>query len=168
MLDDCERALEPLRSMLAADGYVLHLESSFGRRDQLTVIVEAGPDACEECLVPVDLFTDIVTRRLTESGLQPSITVVYPDQSNETVLFSGNTEGMECCKGERTMNAEPVIRSGSSDRAGGAGRGSDQRAPREPFQPDGCFRLGLPVQGPDPLRRHSRAHRRAVFRCTLR
>ena len=85
MLDDCEKALEPLRSMLAADGYLLHLESTSAFEDELIVIVKAGPNACEECLVPVDLFTDIVTCQLTDNGLQPSITVMYPDPSGEPI-----------------------------------------------------------------------------------
>ncbi len=85
MLDDCEKALERLQSMLAADGYLLRLESTSAFEDELIVIVRAGPDACEECLVSVELFTDIVTRQLTDSGLQPSITVVYPDHPSEAV-----------------------------------------------------------------------------------
>jgi hypothetical protein len=79
MLDDCEKALEPVRSMLAADGYQLRLESNGELDNQLTLTVRAGPDACHECLVPAELFTDIVTRHLAATGLHPSITVVYPE-----------------------------------------------------------------------------------------
>jgi hypothetical protein len=95
MLDECEEALAPLRSMLAADGYLLRLESAATARDALTVVVEAGPDACAECLVPVDLFTDIVARRLIESGLEPSVTVVYPDQSDPAMLPRERQESNE-------------------------------------------------------------------------
>jgi hypothetical protein len=79
MLDDCQRALEPLQSTLAADGYVLRLESNASVANHLTLTVVAGPDACEECLVPAGLFTEIVTRHLAAAGLSPNITVVYPD-----------------------------------------------------------------------------------------
>jgi hypothetical protein len=38
----------------------------------------SGPAACPECLVPKELFTVIVTRRLNDVGLQLRIAVVYP------------------------------------------------------------------------------------------
>jgi hypothetical protein len=78
MINEFEKALEPLRSMLAADGYLLHLEST-PAEDRLTLTVEPGSGACEECLVPVDLFTTIVTGHLADRGLHPELTVVYPD-----------------------------------------------------------------------------------------
>jgi hypothetical protein len=79
MLDDCQKALEPLRSTLAADGYVLRLESNPAADNELTLTVMAGPDACEECLVPAELFTEIVRRHLAATGLHPHIIVNYPD-----------------------------------------------------------------------------------------
>jgi hypothetical protein len=79
MLDQYENALQPLQSMLAADGYLLRLESNPVVANELILTVTAGPDACEECLVPAELLTDIVTRHLAVTGLHPSITVVYPD-----------------------------------------------------------------------------------------
>jgi hypothetical protein len=78
MLDEYERALEPLDSMLAADGYLLRLESSPAVDNQLTLTVTAGSGACEECLVPAGLFIDVVRRHLAATGLHPSLTVVYP------------------------------------------------------------------------------------------
>jgi hypothetical protein len=92
ILGDCERALDPLRSMLAADGYLLHLESRSGSANELSITVKAGPDACEECLVPVELFTDIVTRHLADNGLRPSVTIVYPDQPRESSYPSDSQE----------------------------------------------------------------------------
>jgi hypothetical protein len=79
MLDDCQEALAPLRSALAADGYAMHLESNAPLDNELTLTVTAGPEACEECLVPAGLFTELVTRHLAASGLHPGVTVVYPD-----------------------------------------------------------------------------------------
>jgi hypothetical protein len=79
MLTDCEKALEPLRSMLAADGYLLRLETTVAAGDDLTLTVSAGPDACAECLVPVALFAEMVDRWLSDAGIHPSIIVVYPD-----------------------------------------------------------------------------------------
>jgi hypothetical protein len=68
-----------MRSTLAADGYLLRIESSSAVDNELTLTVTAGPDACEECLVPAELFTGIVTRHPAATGLHPTITVVYPD-----------------------------------------------------------------------------------------
>jgi hypothetical protein len=79
MLDQYAKALQPLESTLAADGYLLRVESNPAVDNELILTVMAGPDACEECLVPAELFTDIVTRHLADTGLHPSITVVYPD-----------------------------------------------------------------------------------------
>jgi hypothetical protein len=79
MLDPYERALQPLHAMLAADGYCMHLESNPAADNELILTVTAGPEACEECLLPAGLFTDVVRRHLAATGLHPGLTVVYPD-----------------------------------------------------------------------------------------
>ena len=70
-------ALRPFSSGLAADGYSLEVRR-FGSGG-LRVEVLAGPEACEECLIPKDMFTGMVRSRLGSEGVQFSdISVVYP------------------------------------------------------------------------------------------
>ncbi len=70
-------ALAPFASGLAADGYALEVtESGSGG---LRVQIVAGPDACEECLIPKELFAGMVTTRLDAEGVAFSdLTLVYP------------------------------------------------------------------------------------------
>lgn len=81
MADGYEAALESLGSSLASDGYMLAIRQPSEATDGVTITVTAGPDACEECLVPMPIFTAILADRLTESGLSSPVTVVYPDGS---------------------------------------------------------------------------------------
>ncbi|WP_432842608.1 hypothetical protein [Dactylosporangium sp. CA-092794] len=62
-----ETALSPLTTALRADGYLLHLAVADG--GGLRVRVEAGPDACADCLVPKPLFASILRDRLGEAGV---------------------------------------------------------------------------------------------------
>ena len=65
--------LADLSAMLAADGYQLAVEEN-GHRVALTV--SPGPDACEDCLVPKDVFRGIAAHQLgIDSGL---IDIAYP------------------------------------------------------------------------------------------
>jgi hypothetical protein len=75
------RILEPLQSTLEADGYSMSVQSSHPASDLLTITVTAGPDACEECLVPLDLFKAIVTQCLSDSGVNPSLDIIYPKEA---------------------------------------------------------------------------------------
>jgi hypothetical protein len=59
--------------MLAADGYNLAVEQN-GARVALTV--SPGPDACEDCLVPKDVFRGIAARQLGLEG--DRIDITYP------------------------------------------------------------------------------------------
>jgi hypothetical protein len=76
-----EKILEPLLSTLEADGYSMNVQSAAAASDQLTITVTAGPDACEECLVPLDLFKAIVTQCLSDSGVNPSLDIIYPKEA---------------------------------------------------------------------------------------
>lgn len=78
-----EAALAPMSDMLAADGYSLALSQPAGADARLTIEVVAGPDACEECLVPKDIFQAIATKYLNEKGLTPEVDIVYPAFSGE-------------------------------------------------------------------------------------
>ena len=62
-----------LTSALEADGY--HME--IGEVDaKLSVIITAGPDACEDCLVPKDLMRGMLSNELgVDAAL---IDITYP------------------------------------------------------------------------------------------
>ena len=62
-----------IATMLAADGYNLAVEED-GNRVALTV--SPGPDACEDCLVPKDVFRGIASTQLGIDG--DLIDITYP------------------------------------------------------------------------------------------
>ena len=62
-----------IATMLAADGYNLAVEED-GPRVALTV--SPGPDACEDCLVPKDVFRGIASNQLGVEG--DLIDITYP------------------------------------------------------------------------------------------
>lgn len=62
-----------IANMLAADGYNLAVEEQ-GPRVALTV--SPGPDACEDCLVPKDVFRGIASNQLGIEG--ELIDITYP------------------------------------------------------------------------------------------
>jgi DNA-binding transcriptional LysR family regulator len=65
--------LEQLKQTLQADDYRLDVAVHDGSAD---VAIVAGPDACEECLVPKPLMQSMLAPVL---GVQPdSIRLVYP------------------------------------------------------------------------------------------
>ena len=64
-----------LASTLEADGYHLAIEELDSR---LAVTITAGPDACEDCLVPKDLMRSILSDTL---GVPPdAIDLTYPTE----------------------------------------------------------------------------------------
>jgi len=65
--------MQDIASMLAADGYNLAVEE-VGHRVALTV--SPGPDACEDCLVPKDVFRGIAAHQLGIEG--DLIDITYP------------------------------------------------------------------------------------------
>lgn len=62
-----------LASTLEADGYHMAIEELDSR---LEVTITAGPDACEDCLVPKDLMRGILSQQLGVDG--DSIDIAYP------------------------------------------------------------------------------------------
>jgi hypothetical protein len=62
-----------LASTLEADGYQLAIEELDSR---LSVTITAGPDACEDCLVPKDLMRGILSQQLGIDG--GMIDITYP------------------------------------------------------------------------------------------
>jgi hypothetical protein len=65
--------LQDISAMLAADGYDLAVEE-VGHR--VTLTVSPGPDACEDCLVPKDVFRGIAAHQLGIDG--DLIDIAYP------------------------------------------------------------------------------------------
>lgn len=66
-----------LQQSLEGDGYRLSIESA---DPGIKVIVTAGADACEECLVPQAMFEKIVSKTLEKCGLVVGeIEVAYPE-----------------------------------------------------------------------------------------
>jgi hypothetical protein len=70
-------ALEPLADALLADGYELRATQTAERAARVEVVPTA--DACEDCLVPRDVFGAIIRTRLAEvlSGTW-QVEVIYP------------------------------------------------------------------------------------------
>jgi hypothetical protein len=62
---ELEQALEPLRSMLAADGYAL-ATSEDGDGGALVLDVTATPDACAECLAPATVIASVARSCLAD------------------------------------------------------------------------------------------------------
>jgi hypothetical protein len=77
---DVEAALELARSMLQGDGYDVQLGGHTDGELRLTIV--AGPDACEDCLVPKDVLSNIIATTLPPGLTGTRITLTYPtDQS---------------------------------------------------------------------------------------
>lgn len=74
-------ALAPLGRMLDADGYRLSLSEQGAMT--LVATIEAGPDACTDCLVPKEMmrrYFEDALRPVCELGV-PQILLVYPGDS---------------------------------------------------------------------------------------
>jgi hypothetical protein len=68
-----QRSLDQLKQTLQADDYRMDVDV---RGDGADVAIIAGPDACEECLVPKSLMQSMLAPVL---GVEPgSIRLVYP------------------------------------------------------------------------------------------
>jgi len=57
-----DEALGKFREMLASDGY--DLSWSLTDQDKVVVQIEAGPEACEDCLVPLPIMEAIMSDAL--------------------------------------------------------------------------------------------------------
>jgi hypothetical protein len=60
--DELETAFRRFRDMLASDGYTLSW--SVTGQDRVIVQIEAGPDACADCLVPLPVMEAIMSDAL--------------------------------------------------------------------------------------------------------
>jgi len=71
-----EEALAGLRTGVRADGYDLQVESVDDGVARVRVV--AGPDACEECLVPKAIMTGTIRRSLRGVPEVTSVLLRYP------------------------------------------------------------------------------------------
>lgn len=72
-----ESALVDLSEALDADGYALALE--VGAPDRLRVRIVAGPQACEDCLIPKSMMQSMIGNALQSAGLGvTSFELEYP------------------------------------------------------------------------------------------
>jgi hypothetical protein len=71
-----EEGLATIRQSLEADGYLLDVMED---GDRLDARISAGPDACEDCLVPKDLMKVMLEQALGVPAR--SIELRYPDEA---------------------------------------------------------------------------------------
>jgi len=70
-------ALAPISGALEADGYQLVV--SLPGKDRLRVQITAGPEACEDCLIPRSMMESMIETAVNGAGLPlPTLDVVYP------------------------------------------------------------------------------------------
>jgi hypothetical protein len=75
-----ESAVEVTRSMLAQDGYDVRLERASPGELHLAII--AGPEACEECLVPKEILSGIIEANLPPEMAGTKVLLTYPTESH--------------------------------------------------------------------------------------
>jgi len=71
-----EDALIGIKQMLNADGYDLMIDDS---QSDLHLKIIAGPEACEDCLVPKDVMISIIEASIPD--VQKAIVLKYPNDS---------------------------------------------------------------------------------------
>ena len=73
---DIQAVVETARSMLQGDGYDIELTDYEPGELKLTVV--AGSDACEDCLVPKNVLSNIIASTLPAELAATRITLTYP------------------------------------------------------------------------------------------
>jgi hypothetical protein len=82
--EEARVALTTLARMLDADGYVLDVTVEAGK---VELRIEAGRDACAECLVPKDLLASMVVERLRDAAIDvrpTDVSLHYPETGSST------------------------------------------------------------------------------------
>ena len=81
MNDELEAVLGPLRPGFDADGFDVTVESV---GDDGVVVVRVGhrPDACEECLIPDDMLTQILATALRRAAPDVSGVVIEHEHAH--------------------------------------------------------------------------------------
>ncbi len=76
-IEAVSRSIDATREGLAASNYSIDCRD--GGDGRLVFTVRALDDACEECLVPKEIFVDILMRELQDGGIAASqVDVIYP------------------------------------------------------------------------------------------
>jgi hypothetical protein len=75
MSSPVETALAPFVSALEADGYNGTVVEN---GDVILLDITAGPEACEDCLVPRSIMEPMLTNALRQAGLRHRIELKYP------------------------------------------------------------------------------------------
>jgi hypothetical protein len=76
-LDAVNRSIAGTREGLAVSGYAI--DCAEGSAGALRFTVRALEGACEECLIPKAIFTEILTQELADGGITGrAIELVYP------------------------------------------------------------------------------------------
>jgi len=73
---DIQVVVETVRSMLQGDGYDVELTDY--EPGELKLNVVAGPEACEDCLVPKNVLSNIIASTLPAELAATRITLTYP------------------------------------------------------------------------------------------
>jgi hypothetical protein len=72
-------ALEPVVLALAADGYSMSVSTASGR---LRISITAGPEACEDCLVPKNLMAEMIAATLARARVPAhDLDLSYPNEA---------------------------------------------------------------------------------------
>lgn len=75
--DQVREALDPIGTMLNADGYRLVVLE--GGDSDVTVAIETTDEACEDCLVPKTVFGPMIDTLLEQQGMgEVSVDLRYP------------------------------------------------------------------------------------------
>ena len=75
-----ETALDDFRRAMEADGYTMVVDVLGS--GSLRVIITAGPQACEECLVPKPVMLTLLRQTLTGLPAIGEIDLVYPKEAH--------------------------------------------------------------------------------------
>lgn len=67
-------ALDPLRTMLASDGFGIVLRGT----DPVAITIVATDDACGDCLVPESVMRPLIADMLAERGIEDEWTLSLP------------------------------------------------------------------------------------------
>jgi Fe-S cluster biogenesis protein NfuA len=76
MMEAVQQALEPISKSLQTDGFDLIVESI--EQGVVSLAVSAGPEACNECLIPQEHLKLRIEHRL--KGLARVVRLRYPEQ----------------------------------------------------------------------------------------
>lgn len=77
-VSEIEAALRPLGETLSHDGYALGVALT---EADVALSIEAGPGACEDCLVPKELMQALATQALGDAGIVPArLSIAYPGE----------------------------------------------------------------------------------------